>query len=370
MNFPRVTIIATQRERFSLTQVSLESLLADYSAYPFQLIYVDGNSPPDIKQYLQKQAEQLDFMTVIRRETYLRSNTARNIALPLVKDADYIVYVDNDDIFEPGWLKRLVVCAEEENAALVTPLILQGQPHVDDIEVHVAGIETTFRPQRFNRQWFEQKQLLYGTPLKQVEAQLKRTETDSVEFHCILIRASVMASVELDEIFDSLASHTDLCMQVKVLGGKIFLEPSSRIVFLNPRQITGFTAEDVPFYRFKWSEPSIRAVFRQTARKWRIAKNDPSIWAIWRWVIENRQLPARAAIQPNSRLDMMLDFCQRKSCPGWLRTALESVVLGLTFPTSGIPSNLEMKPSHVEQHQLSTISEDEATSTAHQPLAV
>ena len=118
---PNVTIILTQRERFSLTQPSLESILADYDAYPFQLIYVDGNSPSHIASYLQATAECYPFMTLIRQEQYLRSNVARNQALPLATDADYIAFLDNDDIVEPGWLEKLVACAEEEKAGIVTP---------------------------------------------------------------------------------------------------------------------------------------------------------------------------------------------------------------------------------------------------------
>jgi glycosyltransferase involved in cell wall biosynthesis len=350
MALPRVTIIVTQRERFSLTQTSLESILSDYLSYPFELIYVDGNSPPDIQEYLQTQADNYSFITLIRREHYLRSNTARNIALPLVKDADYIVFVDNDDIVEPGWLRKLVDCAEAEDAAIVTPLILQGQPNATEIEIHVAGIETRFHQQRSGKRWFEQKQLLYGIALQQAESKLVRKIVDAVEFHCVLVRASIMKLVQLDEIFDSLASHNDLCFQVDALGGKIFLEPSARVIFLNPRQISGFTAEDVPFYLFKWSEQSTQAVFKRMARKWNIASNDPSIPSIWRWVIENRQLPIRGSIEAGSLGWQILDFCYRRNCPSWLRTLLEYSVLKRSFPAAGLPSNLEP----LSQRQLSS----------------
>ena len=48
---PKVTLIVTQRERFSFTQPSLESIY-HHTNLPFELIYVDGNSPNDIRQYL------------------------------------------------------------------------------------------------------------------------------------------------------------------------------------------------------------------------------------------------------------------------------------------------------------------------------
>lgn len=338
---PNVTVILTQRERFSLTQPSLESILADYEAYPFHLIYIDGNSPAHIASYLRETAENYPFMTLIRQEQYLRSNVARNMALPLAKDADYIAFLDNDDIVEPGWLEKLVTCAEEEKAGIVTPLTLQGQPGSLDIEVHVAGIQTKTRTKKSGRQWFQQKQLLYAQKLRDVEHTLERTAVDSVEFHCILIRRDILNQIELDELFDSLASHTDLCNQVHDLGWPIFIEPSARVIFLNPRQINGFEPTDVPFYRFKWSEPYVKAVFKRCVRKWYLASDDPSFWAIWKWVIQNRQLPAMYATEEDSFERKLLGFCHKRWCPGWLRMLLETIVLKRCFPEEGVPSNLK-----------------------------
>ncbi|AOX01866.1 hypothetical protein BJP34_22670 [Moorena producens PAL-8-15-08-1] len=340
MALSKVTLIVTQRERFSLTKPSLDSIIADYSCYPFDLIYVDGNAPSSVHEYLQQQADKHEFMTLIHRGRYLRSNVARNIALPFVKDADYIVFIDNDVIVEPGWLKGLVECAEQEQAGIVAPLILQGQPGSPDIEVHVAGIKTKFHQRKHGKKWFEQKQLLYATKLRDVEQDLRRSPVDSIEFHCILARHSLIKSIELDEVFDSLASHTDLCMQATDLGETIFLEPKSRITFLNPRQITRFDQDDVPFYVFKWNEQSVRDVFSRQVKKWNLAKDDPSMWSIWKWVIENRQLPAKWSTQEGSFERKLLEFCQRRWCPSWLRTLLESYVIKRAFPETGIADNL------------------------------
>ena len=341
MALPTVTLIVTQRERFCLTKPSLESILADYPAYPFELIYVDGNSPPHIAQYLRQQAEKYDFITLMRQEHYLRSNEARNLALSLSKNADYVVFLDNDDIVEPGWLKPLVDCAEEENAAIVSPLILQNYPQLPEKEVHVAGIKTTWRQRKFGKKWFEQKQLYYAKKLQEVEENITRSVMDSVEFHCLLVRRSVFNKVELDNVFDSLASHTDLCMQVQAQGGVVYLEPSSMITFLNPRQVNYFAPSDLPFYRYKWSEKATREIFNRCIKKWKLERKDPSIWAIWRWVIENRQLPIQALVTTGSQEEKLLEITQKRWCPGWLRMFLESIVIKRVFPEHGIPENGE-----------------------------
>ncbi|MFN2459727.1 MAG: hypothetical protein ABR591_03405 [Candidatus Velthaea sp.] len=61
---PDVTILIVPRERFSKTRRALESIYA-HTRMPFAPVY-DGNS-------------------LIRRERYLASNEARNLALPDVR---------------------------------------------------------------------------------------------------------------------------------------------------------------------------------------------------------------------------------------------------------------------------------------------
>ncbi|MFQ3615523.1 MAG: glycosyltransferase [Cyanobacteriota bacterium] len=335
---PQVTLIVTQRERFSLSQVSLDSLLSSYRDYPFRLIYVDGNSPPPVRCYLERQAATYPWMTLIRRERYLRSNEARNLALPQVQGADYVVFLDNDVVVQPGWLRSLVLAAEAEHAAVTAPLILQGKPHSDALEIHVAGIATRFHSRRWGKRWFEQKQLMAGVPLSQAEPSLQRQAVDSLEFHCLMVRWDVLQQVRLDERFDSLASHTDLSFQVAALGGKHLLEPSSRVVFLNPELVPQFDKTDLPFYRFKWSEGYTARNFAYAVWKWGLAANDPSIQSIWRWVIQNRQIPARLSVQEGSRADQLLKWCGDRRCPGWLRMAIEGWVLRAHFPAAGLPA--------------------------------
>jgi glycosyltransferase involved in cell wall biosynthesis len=333
---PQVTLIVTQRERFSLSQVSLDSVLVSYSDYPFRLIYVDGNSPPPVRCYLERQAATHPWMTLIRRERYLRSNEARNLALPQVQGADYIVFLDNDVVVQPGWLRSLVLAAEAEQAAVTAPLILQGKPNSDALEIHVAGIATRFHARRWGKRWFEQQQLMAGVPLSQAEPNLQRQVVDSVEFHCLMVRRDILQQVRLDERFDSLASHTDLSFQVAALGGKHLLEPSSRVIFLNPELVPQFDPTDLPFYRFKWSEGYTARNFAHAVRKWGLAADDPSIQSIWRWVIKNRQIPARRSVQEGSWEDQWLKRCGDRRCPGWLRMAIEGWVLRAHFPAAGL----------------------------------
>jgi hypothetical protein len=53
---PRVTIVITQRETFSRSGESLRSVFNETSI-PFELVYVDGASPPHIRGELREMAE-------------------------------------------------------------------------------------------------------------------------------------------------------------------------------------------------------------------------------------------------------------------------------------------------------------------------
>ncbi len=254
------------------------------------------------------------------------------------------MFLDNDVVVHPGWLRTLVAAAETNQVAIASPLILQGQPHDPNPEVHVAGITTKFHSRRRGKRWFEQKQLFCGVKLHDIEPALLQPSVvsvvDAVEFHTLLIRRDCLDQVSLDDQFDSLASHTDLCFQVAALGGKILMEPRSRVTFLNPKHIPLFEQSDLAFYRFKWNEAYTAETFAHSVKKWGLAGDDPSLWSIWRWVIENRQIPARMATAEGSWGRRSLQFCQHRRCPGWLRMAIEDTVLRLNFPAAGISALL------------------------------
>ena len=113
---PMVTIVVVPRERFSYSQQSLESIYAE-TDYPFELVYVDGGSSPQLKAYLEAQSHEKQFK-LIRTEHFLSPNRARNIGIQAA-NGKYIVFVDNDVLVQKGWLHKLVDCAEETGATVV-----------------------------------------------------------------------------------------------------------------------------------------------------------------------------------------------------------------------------------------------------------
>src|SRR5258706_5561161 len=130
----QVTLVVVPRERFGVTRRALEAVYAN-TAEPFNLVYVDGGSPPRIRRYLAQEAEAPGF-TVVRTDPYLIPNEARNLGLRHVR-APYVVVIDNDAVPSPGWLGKLVECAEATGAWVVGPTYYIGGPEREAI--HMAA---------------------------------------------------------------------------------------------------------------------------------------------------------------------------------------------------------------------------------------
>src|SRR5262245_3255322 len=104
MDCPKTTIAFVPREVFSTTSRALNTIYAQ-TDMPFELICIDGNSPPPTRSFLEQEARQRSF-TLLRTNTYLSPNQARNLALQHVR-TPYVAFVDNDAIVSNGWLAAL-----------------------------------------------------------------------------------------------------------------------------------------------------------------------------------------------------------------------------------------------------------------------
>ncbi|MBD2355063.1 glycosyltransferase [Tolypothrix sp. FACHB-123] len=261
-----VTIVVAPRERFSYSRESLESIY-EHTQYPFNLIYVDGNSPAHIRDYLAAQAQQKQFQ-LIRQDTYLSPNRARNIGLKEVK-SKYVVFIDNDVVVSPNWLKPLVDCAETTQATIVSPLLCQGTPIHQ--EVHCAGGESGVRIDNDRRRIIE-KIYDQGRKVADVLPKLNQQQTGLAEFHCMLVRTEIFAQIGfLDEALLSTKEHVDLCMLVAKAGGTIYLEPASVVTYVPgpPLELT-----DIHYYMLRWSDRWELASLKHLREKWNLSEDE------------------------------------------------------------------------------------------------
>lgn len=244
MSVPLSTVVAVPRERFESAVESLESLFTN-TAEPFALVYVDAGSPRAVADRIAALARQRDF-TLIRSDSYLTPNQARNLALAHVTTR-YAAFVDNDVFFSPGWLAALERCAEDTSADIVAPVICIGRPVHSKIH-HAGGISRIVEEN--GKRVFREKHNLAETPLAGVRETLARAPTEMCEFHCVLVRANVFERLgKLDESLMSSHEHIDLCLKVREAGGSVFFEPKSVVTYI-PKKLRPY---EIPYFMLRWS---------------------------------------------------------------------------------------------------------------------
>ncbi len=267
---PKITLIIVPRERFSYTRESLESIYQNTN-YPFDLIYIDANSPPHIRDYLTTKSEEHKFQ-LIRTNYYLAPNHARNLGLSKVT-TKYIVFIDNDVIVSPGWLQPLIDCAEDTEAFIVSPLICQGTPlHT---EIHCAGGESGVIEEnkgQTTRRKIVEKIYKQGQKLVEQIPHIQRQKTALAEFHCVMVRTEIFTKIGyLDEKLLNTKEHVDLCMLVTQAGGSIYLEPESVVTYVPTESLE---ISDLPYYMLRWSDAWEKASLQHLRDKWNLTEDE------------------------------------------------------------------------------------------------
>ena len=263
---PSVTIVIVPRERFSCTQQSLESVLA-HTQFPYRLVYVDGNSPAPVRDYLRQQAIAHDFQ-IVRTEYYPYPNHARNLGLSKVK-TEYVVFLDNDVIVSPNWLTALVECAKTTGATVVGPLMCQYEP-IHEV-VHFAGGESHIWTDKTGQQRLREKMYHQGKQVANIRDRLQQTQTELAEFHCALVRRSIFDQLgALDEEMLNTKEHLDFCMSVRQLGGTVYFEPDSIVTYVPGPPLEW---SDLHFYMLRWSDAWTMRSLKRLRSKWNLAED-------------------------------------------------------------------------------------------------
>lgn len=268
MSEARATVVVVPRERFSAARESLESVLAN-TEEPYELVYVDGGSPRKLRNWLKSQAAEHGF-ELIRRERFLSPNEARNIGFAAVK-TEFVAFLDNDVLVKPGWLDKLVECADETGAAAVGPLTCEH----DFETVHFAGGEVEINEEREDEavtRRVRDKMYHPQRKLDAVEGELVRKEVQLCEFHCVMARSDALREVGgLDEGLLNTREHLDFSLSLAKNGGAVWFEPESIVAYLPPPPLR---LSDVHFFMLRWSDDWERRSLDYFRRKWDLAEDD------------------------------------------------------------------------------------------------
>lgn len=261
---PGVTIVVAPREKYSASLRTLEALYRN-TRVPFELVYVDGNSPAGIAEAIRRNAQALGFK-LLRVNRTLSPNEARNIGFAEVQ-TEFVVFIDNDSEPAPGWLEALLACARETGAWAVAPLYLEGEP-ADEV-IHMA-CGSCHISEHDGVRHFESAHNHAHRHCSEVPEVLQRSETELFEFHCVLIRTRVMHALgRLDEQLLSAHEHEDLALQIHAAGGKIYMEPAARVTYL----LGLLDPHDIEYAAQRWSEDWNTRSARHFVGKWRLQQN-------------------------------------------------------------------------------------------------
>lgn len=282
---PNITIIVSPRERFQFARESLDSLYENTKT-PFHLIYIDNNSPKALRQYLENKSQECKFQ-IIRSEHYLSPNQCRNLGLQQVT-TPYVVFVDNDVVFAPNWLEKLMDCTEDTGATVVGSLVCQYRP-LHEI-VHCAG-GTYMDPDDFTAfargelnpagtlepagGWkIKEKTPFQNQRVDEVCDRIPRQPTGFVEFHAMLVRTAIFDRIGLlDEGFSCTKEYLDFCMTVTRAGGQIYLEPKSVVTFLTHPPAPALQWADIPYFMLRWSDAWELSNLLHFQKKWNLEES-------------------------------------------------------------------------------------------------
>lgn len=277
-----VTIVVVPHERFGLTKRSLDSIVTHVDPGT-ELVYIDGGSPPLVRQYLEQRAARHGFR-LISTEKYVAPNVARNLAAAEVR-TKYVAYVDNDVLLSPGWLEPLIDCAESTGAWIVGPICCAGEP--PSTRIHAAG-GTAEIVVDGGRPVFREEQTHRGQSLAAIGSTLSRRPVQQIGLHAALVRRDVLDRVgPLDERLLSAAEHTDLCLLVRRGGGEVYLEPASVVTYVPPPP---FESADLQYFQLRWSDAWNQATIERFREKWCLAADDPGLAALGERLAEHRRL--------------------------------------------------------------------------------
>jgi len=110
----KVSIIMLTYNQLEYTKKCIESIF-NYTEIHFQLIVVDNGSTDKTIDYLtniKKNAPSTSSIKIIKNGKNLGFAAGNNQGLSLAK-GEYIVLINNDVVVTPGWLEKMISCAEK-----------------------------------------------------------------------------------------------------------------------------------------------------------------------------------------------------------------------------------------------------------------
>jgi GT2 family glycosyltransferase len=212
MNEPKVSIIILNWNGLKDTLECLRSL-KKINYLNYEIIVVDNGSSNNEKDIIEKYYPEI---RIIRNSTNQGFSRGNNIGakLALENKPDYLLFLNNDTIVTPDFLKELVnFCQNNQDVGCAGPLILDyyQKEKVDSCGGNLNKILFSLKPYKF----------ISKEPIKNL---------NFVSGCAFFIRSSIIERVGLwDEDFFSYWEDVDFCLRIKKANLQIASVPSSVI---------------------------------------------------------------------------------------------------------------------------------------------
>lgn len=329
-----ISVIVVQRERFSSVIESLSSLFLTIDS-SVNVVVVEGASPENVREELSSLQKSRPFK-LISKEYFITPNEARNIGLKNA-NSEYIVFTDNDIIYEKDWLEYLYKNAEQYKSDFVAPLICIGPPAAK--KIHHAGGELVIAPNvNSGRFIVSERHRLMNQPIDTVKTNKLSINTNIVEFHCFLARKSSIESIGgFNEILIT-REQIDLGLRNQILGNRVTFESKAVVTYMAYRSTL---MEDLPYHIFRWSQPLAEKSLHYFQKTWQVDINVDRVLNSWIRGHRYRAISTAYGIKEVNRdtINMFMEIDKK-----YTRLALE------TRPYDLIPKTLPVLNSELTQN--------------------
>jgi hypothetical protein len=283
---PSATIVVTQREGFHLARESLQSLLQSVGE-SIPIICVDGGSPPECRDFLASQ--QGPRFLHIRTDRFLSPNEAKQLVLPHIH-TPFAAFVDNDVLFQPGWLDLLLETAAEKNAAATAPFYRERIGSSE--KIHMTGGQARIDEST------DRRLLIVTHDQRKSRGELHRDApfpTSHIEMHALLVRMEFLQ--RRPDLFDrsipSIPENVDFCLGIQAMGGSIWMDPRAVVTVVLPEKIP---EADRAFYLARWSQEWQLRGLARFREKWNLHGRQPELESQLRWAVAHRVVARRFSL--------------------------------------------------------------------------
>ncbi len=241
-----VSIIIPVYNNVNLTRQCIESIYAQPTIIPFEVIIVDDASTDSTALYLSNISDKVRF---IRNSSNLRFAYSCNSGSRIAQ-GNYLLFLNNDTIVEPGWMEALVSRANSDSQiGIVGARLLYPNRTIQHCGLEFINnvVKLGMSPiHRLRNEPHDHSHASY--PMK----------VAAVTGACLLIKKELFDKIGgFDESYRMYYEDIDLCFKVTKLGYDIVYEPAATVIHLE-RQSFDLTVDllqikAIDIFNSKWA---------------------------------------------------------------------------------------------------------------------